>query len=127
MKSSTLDDYEARICKVMSYIQKNLDGDLSLENLAHISCFSPYHFHRIFRDHIGESTHKHIMRLRMEKAAFKLRHSNDSVISILRSCGYHSQSVFNKAFRHYFGISPAAFRNWGTGRTYIGQCARLQA
>src|SRR5262245_4237795 len=46
--------YRQRLLRVQLFIQNNLDEDLSLERLAKIAHFSPYHFHRTFRALLGE-------------------------------------------------------------------------
>jgi AraC family transcriptional regulator len=51
-----------------------LDNELSLENLAEIGNYSPFHFHRIFRGIIGETLQEYITRNRMEKSAMLLSH-----------------------------------------------------
>lgn len=62
-------EYIARINRVLDYIEAHLAESLTLEELAAISCFSPFHFHRIFRAFIGETVGQYISRLRLEKAA----------------------------------------------------------
>ena len=44
---------------VLIYIQRNLDGDLSLETLAGRAAFSSYHIHRIFTAAMGETLGAH--------------------------------------------------------------------
>jgi len=55
MKQVTLQDYRERMLRVLAHTQRNLDRDLSLEELARVSASSPDHFHRIFRGMVGES------------------------------------------------------------------------
>src|SRR5262249_25834145 len=62
----THDTYRQRILKVQLHIQEHLDEDLSLERLARIAHFSPFHFHRIFSALAGESVHEYVRRLRLE-------------------------------------------------------------
>ncbi|MBP1081926.1 MULTISPECIES: AraC family transcriptional regulator [Bacillus] len=56
------------IGKVMKYIEQNLDQKLSLEQLAKVSSYSQFHFHRIFTGLIGETPSDYVKRIRMEKA-----------------------------------------------------------
>ena len=49
----TLRDYKQRMLRVLLHIQDHLDDNLALDKLAAIACFSPYHFHRVFRGMIG--------------------------------------------------------------------------
>ena len=44
-----------RVNAVIDYIEAHLDEDLSLENLAAVAHFSPFHFHRIFTGYVGET------------------------------------------------------------------------
>jgi AraC family transcriptional regulator len=62
-------EYLKRINRVLDYLEENYAQQLSLELLAEIANFSPYHFHRIFKGIVGESLYKYIQRIRIEKAA----------------------------------------------------------
>lgn len=66
------EDYTARINRVIDYIEANIDKDLSLEELANVAHFSPFHFHRIFSAMVGETLNGFTQRIRIEKAAAKL-------------------------------------------------------
>jgi AraC family transcriptional regulator len=111
MKESTGQLYKQRILQVQMYIQKNLDGDLSLKELARKSFFSEYHFHRIFRAVVGEPLKEHIRRLRLERAASNLKHTNNSIINIAFDAGYQTHEAFTRAFGSLFGCSPSDFRS----------------
>ena len=53
---TTNEKYEQAILSTLIHIQTHLEGDLNLDTLAERVGFSPYHFHRIFREVIGEPT-----------------------------------------------------------------------
>ena len=111
MKKSTEQIYKQRILRVQMFIQKNLDRELSLEELAQKSHFSMYHFHRVFRAVVGESLKEHIRRLRLERAASSLKLTDESVINIAFDAGYQTHEAFTRAFKTIFGCSPSGFRN----------------
>jgi AraC family transcriptional regulator len=115
MSLTTEVDHQQRILKVLVHIQKHLDDVLSLESLAGIACFSPYHFHRVFAALVGESVMAHIRRLRLERAATRLHMTRDSVMVIALEAGYESHEAFTRAFRGYHGTSPSAFRKTSPG------------
>ncbi|RTZ50494.1 AraC family transcriptional regulator [Chryseobacterium arthrosphaerae] len=48
--------------KTIQYIDSHLDADLSLEKIAEISAYSPFHFHRIFKLVTGETLQNYIIR-----------------------------------------------------------------
>src|SRR5262249_50256222 len=110
MKGETFEDYQARMLHVLAHIQKNLDGSLSLEELAAVAHFSSFHFHRIFRGLVGESVKEHVRRLRLERAAHRLRHTGQQITEIALDAGYQTLESFTRAFHRMFSQSPSEFR-----------------
>lgn len=111
MKEITRQDYFERMKSVLVYIEENLDRVVTLEELAEVACFSPYHFHRIFRSWVGESLAVYLRRLRVEHAAITLRHSDKRVFDIALDAGFQSPESFAKAFRKRFDLSPQQYRD----------------
>ena len=87
MRSETEADYQQRMLSVLLYIQAHLDEALDLKTLAAVAHFSPFHFHRIFRGMIGETVQAHVRRLRMERAAYRLKYSDQAVTRIAFEAG----------------------------------------
>ena len=110
MKPVTPDDYKKRILRVLVHIQNHLDEELSLEELAAVSNFSAFHFHRVFRGMVGEPVKEHVRRLRLERAAHRLRFTGQPVTDIAFDAGYETHESFTRAFRTMFGESPSEFR-----------------
>jgi AraC family transcriptional regulator len=110
MKADTQRDYKQRILRVLVHIQRNLDGALTLAELASVARFSAYHFHRIFRGMLGESVKEHIRRLRLERAAHRLKRGDLPVTDIAFEAGYETHEAFTRAFRSMFGESPSGYR-----------------
>jgi len=110
MKPVTLHDYKRRILRVLVHIQQRLDEPLKLDELAGIACFSPFHFHRVFRGMVGESVKEHVRRLRLERAASRLKLGKEPVTQIAFHAGYASHEAFTRAFNAWFGASPSQFR-----------------
>ena len=107
----TSEEHIKRIRKVLNFIEENLDNELSLENLAEIGNYSPFHFHRIFRGIIGETLQEYINRKRLEKSTMLLSHQKQkSIEDIFSEVGFKSNSTFSKTFKKYFGVSPSVFR-----------------
>lgn len=103
-------DYHQRVLRALMFIEQNLDDDLSLERLAAVACFSPFHFHHLFRGMIGEPVAQYVRRIRLERAAGQLHGSARPVTEIAFDAGYDSHEAFTRAFRARFGLSPSAFR-----------------
>jgi AraC family transcriptional regulator len=110
MNKSTI-VYQQRINQVIDYLDNNLDRSVSLEELAAVASFSPFHFHRIFVAMMGETLNTFTSRLRNEKAARLLRFSERSIKDIATECGFSSTATLSRVFKQYFKISPGKFRN----------------
>lgn len=111
MQSSSQQEYEQRINRVLTYIYTNLSKDLSVDELAKVSCFSPYHFHRLFTALVGESVGSYQRRLRLEKANHMLRFNpSKSITDIALDMGFNSPGAFNRAFKKLFNCKPGEVR-----------------
>ncbi|MFQ5489486.1 MAG: GyrI-like domain-containing protein [Phycisphaerae bacterium] len=110
MQSETHETYQRRVLRVLVYIQSHLDEALDLQALARVAHFSPYHFHRIFRGLVGEAVKQHIRRLRLERAAYRLKFTEQPVTRIAFEAGYETHEAFSRRFREMFDASPSKFR-----------------
>lgn len=108
---TTNEKYEQALLSTLLYIQSHLDEDLSLELLAERVGFSAYHFHRIFREIINEPVKEYIRRLRIEKAAYRLKVSEETILQIALEARFKTHESFTRAFERQFGITPNEFRN----------------
>jgi AraC family transcriptional regulator len=102
--------YATRIQRVVDHLAEHLDDPLDLESLARVACFSPYHFHRIYRGLLGETVHDTVRRLRLQRAALDLLDAKLSIERTARRAGYTSQAAFTRAFREEYGEPPARYR-----------------
>jgi len=91
-------------------VQSNLDQEFSLESLARQYGYSPYHFHRFFSRAVGETPKQHVERLRLERGAYKLAITDETVLGIALSVGFRNHETFTRAFRRTFGCSPRDYR-----------------
>jgi len=104
-------EYLARIQRVLDHIEAHLSDELSVDSLALVGCFSPYHFHRVFGAVVGEPLITFVTRLRLEKAAQLLcLDRRRSVSEICTAVGIPDSAVFARAFRRQFGMSASAWR-----------------
>jgi len=108
---AALDNYHARMQRVLDHIDRNLDDDLDLQAMSEVAAFSKFHFHRQFMATFGLSMHRYVQLARMKRASYRLayRHSQ-SVTDIVMDAGYDAPDAFARAFRQRFGQSPSSFR-----------------
>ena len=108
-----LQDHADCIESVMRYIRSHIGEPLDRERLAAVAGFSVPHFHRVFRACAGESAISYVRRMRLERAARKLRMGAVDITEVALAAGYDSHAAFSKAFRQQFGLSPSEFRQLG--------------
>jgi AraC family transcriptional regulator len=91
-------------------VKQNLGGDLTLEALARDYGSSPFRFHRLFSAAVGETPKRHVERTRIERAAYRLAVTRDSILDVALDVGFRSHETFARAFRRRLGHSPSAWR-----------------
>jgi len=100
--------YARRVNRAIDHIQANLDGDLSLHALARVAHLSPYHFHRVFKAHVGETLHRFVQRVRLERAARLMKASRRmTVTEVALRVGFEGLPQFSRAFKEAFGVAPS--------------------
>jgi len=87
-----------------------LDGNRKTEDLARLAYQSRTQFHRIFRAVVEETPAAMRRRLLLERAAFQLVHSENSVTEVALDANYGSLEAFTRAFRKAFRTSPSLYR-----------------
>lgn len=112
--------YADRVQRVIDYLAEHLDETLDLEALARVACFSPYHFHRIYRGLVGETVNETVRRLRLHRAAIDLLDRELNIERTARRAGYASQAAFTRAFHAEYGDPPGRYR-WGRRAARIEQ------
>jgi AraC family transcriptional regulator len=109
----TMQDHSDCIENVKLYIREHLNEPLPRDVLAEVAGFSIPHFHRVFTAQTGESAASYIRRMRLERAARKLRMGAVDITEVALAAGYDSHAAFGKAFKGQFGLSPSEFRALG--------------
>jgi AraC family transcriptional regulator len=112
-ETRTLPDQVDCIEDVIKYIREHISEPLDRGTLAAVAGFSVPHFHRVFTAHVGESAISYVRRLRLERAARKLRMGAVDITEVALAAGYDTHAAFSKAFKQQFGLSPSEFRQLG--------------
>lgn len=104
---------QMRINAMILYVQEHLEQRMTLEELAGVAGYSPFHIHRIFHAYVGETLGDFIQRLRMGRAVDALLRSQQSITDIAIQSGYQTPAAFTKAFRQLFQTTPSQVRKTG--------------
>ena len=95
----------------LTYIDNNLQNNITLGDVAKICYMSPPYFSSIFKKQVGITFSQYLTRQRIEKSWDMLTSSQFSVTDISLRCGFSSVSNFYRAFHSIYGISPNQMRN----------------
>lgn len=109
-RTSSEQEYRKRIARVVAAMVADPMAPHTLETLAAIAHFSPFHFHRIYQGITGETVAATVRRLRLARAAILLGERQASVTEIALATGYDSPQAFTRAFRNFTGNSPRGFQ-----------------
>jgi AraC family transcriptional regulator len=103
--------YARCITRVLDYIEKHPDEDLSLATLSAVAAFSPFHFHRQFSAYTGIGVSRLVHLLRLRRASMQLVFNpRASITAIAYDAGFANAESFTRAFRKESGQTPSAFR-----------------
>ena len=98
--------------KALDYLEENLDGEISPEELGRLAGCSAYHFQRMFSYLAGVPLKEYIRRRRMTRAAADLR-AGEKVLDVALRYGYDSPTAFNRAFQAVHGAAPSLAKQDG--------------
>lgn len=99
-----------RMEAVRRFVRQHADEPLDRARLAAVAGFSVPHFHRLWRAHTGENIAAYVRRVRLQRAALKLRMGAVDITQVALCAGYETHAAFTRAFRQQYGLSPSRFR-----------------
>lgn len=94
----------------LSYMKENyLKKDFSLQETANRSQISETYFRKLFKEEMGVSPKKYVIRQRMEHAAYLIRTGYFTLQEIADRCGYEDYKHFSTEFKKIEGVSPSEY------------------
>lgn len=108
-----------RFGDLVSWMVRNLHGDLSVEALARRACMSQDHFSRAFKSVFGTPPSEFVENLRLNEAKRRLVTPGKTLHSVAASVGFSRPAAFSNAFKRRFGVRPSSY----VGRKAVDQAA----
>jgi AraC-like DNA-binding protein len=90
------------------YIHAHYACNISLDELARLTSFSPYHFSRMFRKAVGLPPHAYLNQVRVTRAREMLAHAVP-IVEVADATGFVDQSHLTRAFKALVGVTPGQF------------------
>lgn len=94
-----------RVSGLISYINEHLSEDLGIQALSTLSCISPYHMMRIFKEETGYTVGNYIREKRLLKAK-SLLSEGAGATEACYLCGFNNYSAFLRAYKKQFHELP---------------------
>ena len=100
---------EDELFAILNYIQSNF-AELTLEQLSSHFGFSVRHMARLVKKGSGTGFSELVRTIKLQRAAVLLENSDCSIDDIVHQVGYADLSGFHRAFKRFYGIAPAEYR-----------------
>ena len=94
---------------IKTYIHEHI-ASATLQSAAEHVRYSPIYLSRLFKEKAGVNFISFLIQEKMQHAAEMLRDSGNSISVISEAVGYSNEKNFSRAFKKYYGISPAEYR-----------------
>jgi AraC family transcriptional regulator len=109
--TAALENYQARMQRVLDHIDRHLDDNLDLETISRVAAFSKFHFHRQFTATFDMSVHRYVQLVRLKRASHRLLDGGaQRVTEMAMDAGYEAPDAFARVFRQRVGQSPSSFQ-----------------
>ncbi|MFJ2188369.1 GyrI-like domain-containing protein [Kitasatospora sp. NPDC087861] len=99
--------------RAMEHIERDLDHEVEVAELARIAMTSEYHFRRLFSTLAGMPLSEYVRRRRLTVAGAEVLGGERTLLDIANRYGYTSGEAFARAFRAMHGVGPGEARRDG--------------
>ena len=93
---------------LLEYIENHISDDLSLDTISSYFHLNKYYISHLFKEYHGLSIHQYIIRKRLDLCRESLQ-TNSNIADVCQMYGFSDYSVFYRAFKKEYGMSPKAY------------------
>lgn len=98
------------IQKCTTYIAEHYNEDLAIKRVANCVNLSIPYFSKLFKKETGRSFVEYVTFVRMQRAVWLLRHTDNTIEKISDDLGFNTPNYFSSTFKKYTGLSPSEYR-----------------
>lgn len=102
--------YSDYVAEIMSYTEKNLSANLTVEKIANALFTSAAKIRKVFKAETGITIGKYIDDCLMFAAELDVRCKDLSIRQISENLGFCDQFYFSRCFARHYGLSPLKYR-----------------
>ncbi len=100
-----------KIDEVFKFVISNYNREISLQEVADITNFTPQSFCRFFKNRTKKSFIQFVNEVRVGQVCKRLSEEDWSIAETAYACGFQNLSNFNRFFREMTGKTPKEYRN----------------
>lgn len=115
--------FSPSVHRAIDYIAQNLDGALSIAEIAQAAFVSPSHLSFRFRQETGESIRQYVIAMRIERAKRLLHVGEQSVSEVASAVGIADEVYFSRLFKKLTGATPNKFVRGETEEEHAGEAS----
>jgi YesN/AraC family two-component response regulator len=97
--------------RIQDYIEKNINNNITLEEVAEYASISPFYLSRLFKRKVGINFSTYIVNNKMEIAKELLKNTHIPIVNIALELSYKEPNYFSKVFKKKVGVTPTEYRN----------------
>jgi len=99
------------VMKAQEYIEKNVNGKITIEELAANLAIGRRSFERRFKHATSNSVLEYIQRVKVEAAKRSIENSRKYISEVMYDVGYTDTKAFRTTFKKITGLTPVEYRN----------------
>jgi len=99
------------IKKAQLFIENNVGGKVSVDQLSDMFSISRRNFERRFKKATSNTPVEYLQRVKIEAAKKSLESSRENINEVMYSVGYSDSKAFRTMFKKITGLSPVSYRN----------------
>ena len=100
------------ICKILNYIDNNINKKLAVEELSLRFYYNRYYIMKLFKKEIGLSLFDYINNLRIYNSINSINNCDKLLIRIGIDNGFYSLEYFSEIFKKIVGVSPSVYKKF---------------
>ena len=104
------------MARVIEHVRENLDGALSVGELADLVGMSESHFSKLFKRDTGLTPHQFILNERINCSKELLQRGISRLVDVALDVGFQNQAHFTTVFRNAVGVTPGQFQRLAGSR-----------
>lgn len=108
---------DKRLLATLNYLEQYLAQPIDNHKLAALMHVHPQTLLRLFQRELGSSPQVYLRQLRVDKACWFMRFSDEPIKAIAEKTGFCDRYHFTKIFTKSIGQSPAQFRDYNLPKT----------